>query len=630
MNIKYSLSGLCTVLLALGLAACGGGDDKRTIDVSDSFADANMQGATLCLDTNRNLACDVGEDSTVVHGSNARLTTKASTDLRRAFLVAEFPADSDHGAYSYKHGADARPFVLAAPADGEARLSAQSTLVAAQMLKEPAASAKDAAIQVERALGVRSAADLDSVGGTLPGETEAVLLAAWRHGLAATFGAASGDGRPDAVKTIAQALLDTASKYVDPDTKALLPTVTARTLINELLATVSPTRCAIDPLPVLRIETKDRAAITSKKDYVKAVVMLESTDAHPEAFSASAGIRGRGNSTWGMPKKPYRLKLDKKAPLLGMSSDKDWALLANYADKTMLRNAVAFCMGKMLHMEFTPSQRFVELTLNDDYKGVYQLTEHIKVAEHRVAVGDVDNELVDANAGFLLEIDARLDETYWFRSASAGVPYTIKSDASSAQADLIRDHVNAMERTLSDRGLVDPLVQVGKHVDMEALVDFYLINEFMRNNDSFWSSTYVHRAPAGRLVFGPLWDFDIAAGNIDYNGNEATAGWWVRNQSAYIRRLVDEPAFEAHLAARWAFLQARLPELQKFIDESASTLEQAQTRNFQKWNILGTYVWPNAVVTGSYAGEVAYLKAWLDQRAIWIEGEFARLRAAAQ
>ncbi len=143
----------------------------------------------------------------------------------------------------------------------------------------------------------------------------------------------------------------------------------------------------------------------------------------------------------------------------------------------------------------------------------------------------------------------------------------------------------------------------------------------MRNNDVLVSSTYLYRATGGRLRFGPVWDFDITAGNFNDFGNGAATGWWVRVVSRYVQQLLNDEAFVQHLNARWRYLSSRMPELQRHIASTAQQLDGAQQRNFDRWPILATWVWPNAVVTGSYAGEVAYLRGWLGERAAWLDAQ---------
>lgn len=153
---------------------------------------------------------------------------------------------------------------------------------------------------------------------------------------------------------------------------------------------------AFTGLPVVWIETLDRKEITSKEEYIDANFRLVEdvrTRSAGDVIETSMQIKGRGNSNWAMPKKPYRLKLEQEYPLLGEHKDKAWLLLGNYADKTMLRNSTAFYMGEISNLDYTPKAHFVEVMLNGRYQGTYQLCEKLKRSKHRVNVGDDGSSL---------------------------------------------------------------------------------------------------------------------------------------------------------------------------------------------------------------------------------------------
>ena len=177
-------------------------------------------------------------------------------------------------------------------------------------------------------------------------------------------------------------------------------------------------------LPVVYIDTEDKAAITSKEEYVNAVIRVVEdieTRGVGDVFENPVKIKGRGNSTWTFPKKPYKIKFDEKVSLLGEPADKEWVLLANYPDKTSLRNKTAFEMGRMSSLDYTCRTHFVELVLNGEYCGTYQLGEQLKIAKHRVDVGD---------DGFLLEVDAKAAaDDVTFRVAHINYPLNIKTRA---------------------------------------------------------------------------------------------------------------------------------------------------------------------------------------------------------
>jgi hypothetical protein len=379
-------------------------------------------------------------------------------------------------------------------------------------------------------------------------------------------------------------------------------------------------------LPIVRIMTENAAPIVSKDDYVNATLTLDPNGAQGEALSVPLRIRGRGNTTWGLPKKPYKLKLDDDASLLGMPADEDWVLLANYWDKSMLRTAMAFELGNRVGLAWSPRMRFVELFVNDQYQGTYQLGEGAKVADDRVDIADLDEDEVapeEITGGYLFEVDARMDEDIVFTTAR-GIPFALDTpeEPATEQLTYIQQYIQQVEDAIHADDFADPDTGYAKYIDVDSFVDWYLVNELMKNNDAiFFSSVWMYKQRNGKLFMGPLWDFDIAAGNVDFNDNDKPEGWWVR-RSAWFVRLYQDPAFEARVRDRWNALKAeQFDTLPDYIDASATVLTQAADNNFQRWPILDTLVWPNPVAMGSYEGEVRHLREWMQTRIAWIDTE---------
>ncbi len=581
-------------------------ESGRPLRLSGVLA-AGEGSATVCFDEDSNLRCDPGEPAVAaVAGGGFDLVVPSSFKIAHAVLLAEFPA-----------GAGAVDYVLATPATGERRIDLLGTLVAAKM-RETGGLTPDAAWErLEQDFRLPDHLTLHQM-------RMAALAPRWpdveRVGLGALRRAAAElrrlEGAGGAVAATA-ALPGSLSRYIDPGSRGLLPTVAERTLASDLAGTVSDKICPMPAVVRIDIETAGGVPILSKDAKIAATVRIDGAANPAHNLLANAEMSGRGNSTWDMPKKPYKLKFEQKIPVLGMTTGKKWALLANYADKTMLRNALAFCLSYKLGMEYSPQSRFADLTLNGEYLGLYQITNKTDEVEKAVEKDDPQS----ADDGFVLEMDERRDGDFWFDS-SFGVPYVVGTDSSPAQAADIERWVNGVEQALAAVAASGDLGGIGAEIDIESFVDLYLVNELLRNNDGFWSSTYVYRPGAGQpLMFGPAWDFDIAAGNVNYNGNEAPEGWWTRNASQYYQRLAGNADFNAHVAARWRYLSGQMPRLRQFIAASAAAIDEAQQRNFARWPILDIYVWPNAVVTGSYQGEIDYLDGWLATRANWIDGE---------
>ncbi len=590
------------------------------------------EGAWVCLDTNGDLLCDETEPGGAVQADGAfRFLRPTLMPVHAMNLVVQVP---DQPTQTPPVGPlPGGVFVLATPArDDAALVTGLSTLLAMHRPGPGQGQDEDITLvesNLKRTLGLPEDASLladpgaDAEHGLK--RLDGLVVTALRQGAQAHSQTLAGDAGPSGASTraAAEVLAPVIGRYTQAETGQLLHTVGERTLVHETKAAFAPHNCVTLPPPMVVIDTAGGAPILDKENYVQAQLTMGATADFPQALNLSTKVRGRGNSTWNLEKKPYRLKLDSKSKVLGMTSDKDWALLANHTDKTMLRNAVALCLGRVMGMAYTPAAHHVEVRLNNDFLGLYQLVEHVKVADHRVNIGAAATSPDDVDAGFFLEIDARLDETHWFRSLNMR-PYTVKSDVLDAvQVTRIRDVVNAMESALFGSDHRDPAIGYAAHLDVEALVDFYLINEYLRNNDAFYSSTFVYKGRGGKLTFGPLWDFDLAAGNVKFNDNASPIGWWLREPSnvnaSYIKQLLTDPVFEQHVKARWQHLRQQLPALQAYIQQSAEVLQASQARNFQRWDVLNTPISPSPLALGSYEAEVSHLRTWLAQRAVWMD-----------
>ncbi len=222
----------------------------------------------------------------------------------------------------------------------------------------------------------------------------------------------------------------------------------------------------------------------------------------------------------------------------------------------------------------------------------------------------------------MLEVDGRRDEDASFHS-TRGVRFVIKSPDKDIpeQTAYIRQYVQATEDALFAANFADSQQGYAQYFDTESFVDWYLLNELTKNTDAkFGNSVYLHKPRGGKLTMGPVWDYDIGMGNVDYSPGEFTEGWYIR-EASWIRRLFEDPAFEQRVKARWQVLKPEVKAVIAEIDQQATYLDQSQYLNFFKWTILGYKVWPNPVATGSYAGEVAYLKDWLTKRVAWMDSE---------
>jgi CotH kinase protein len=397
----------------------------------------------------------------------------------------------------------------------------------------------------------------------------------------------------------------------------------------------SDPRPAVGRFATLSLNTESSVPIISRVDYVAGSYALVSADSLPLA-QGTLEIKGRGNSTWAMPKKPYRLKLTTSTSMLGMPANRHWVLLANYADKTLMRNDLTFELSRQLDMAYTPRADWVHLQLNGQYEGLYQLVEHVRIGSERIDIPELnvaDTTAALITGGYLLEIDETAGEAFCFngpRTASmvfcAQNPEALHEARWSKHRAYITGYIAQLEEALFGPQFADPTVGYAAYLDVASVVDYFLINEVLRNFDGdLRRSTFLTKPRGGKLAFGPVWDFDLAIGNAELGGADKPDGWHIRLAPWYVR-LFEDPAFSARVRERWRQLKSdgSLTRLQQLVDTRATYLSVEQRRNFQRWPILDVWVWPNRIVTGSYEGEVAAMKSWLSSRVAWMDAEFSR------
>lgn len=389
-------------------------------------------------------------------------------------------------------------------------------------------------------------------------------------------------------------------------------------------------------IPKISISTGGKAI--QRDTYVGANMRIEDPDllyGTIEAEDFTLEIKGRGNSTWGLPKKPYKLKLSDKKRLLGMSNDKHWVLLANYSDKSLLRNELAFELSRIAGMHWTPRSRPVELYLNGSFQGQYMLTEHVRVAPERVNLEVVDPSVESGDpltGGYFLWIDSRaLDEKRLpgFRTKSKGLPVVFEDPEApgAAQKKYVEDYFNAVEQAIYNRSFAE----YSELIDIESCIQYFFVQEIAKNVDGDMRlSTYMWKPYKGKLGFPCVWDFDIAFGNCNYNPNgNGPTGWHIRD-CTWIRQLFRNQEFVDKATEEWRRLYPELTRVEPAMREWAELIDDAQKRNFEKWPILGKYVWPNlnAESRTTYRQELDYMLDFFNQRIRWMntEIEAGRLR----
>lgn len=338
-------------------------------------------------------------------------------------------------------------------------------------------------------------------------------------------------------------------------------------------------------LPVLRINIDSGDKITSREEYVSATISCWDPNDHNNDFERSAQIRGRGNSTWWFSKKPYRVKFDKKISLYGMKKAKNWVLLANYLDPTLILNTVTLEMARRIGMEYTNHIQHVEVFLNDRYVGNYALTEQIQVKENRV-------EVEESNGGFLIEFDQNFDADFQFRSAKYQLPIMVKGPKNAETLSTVRLFINQIETVMNNNPL--SYEDISKYIDVPSLIDFMLINEIVKNGEvAHPKSVFAYRKNQNeKLKFGPVWDFDWAysytGSNFRYFSSHYDLLFSRKTSSSrpgarFFSRFLSNDTFWTLYVARWKEIRPMLADMDAYVLQTGASLYYSSVENIKAW-----------------------------------------------
>ena len=376
-------------------------------------------------------------------------------------------------------------------------------------------------------------------------------------------------------------------------------------------------------LPIIYVNTNG-VAIDSKEDYVEGVASIIGGENYPDLVEAEMKIKGRGNSTWWQGgvwgKKPYQIKFDVKTEVLNIPKDKKWVLLAELSDKSLIRNKISREMGDISRFDYVPKAEYVELFINDQHAGTYLIGQKVEESKNRVNVGD---------KGYLIEIDQtnRIDEddVYFTTDGWSKFPsnlFNIKEpslELNSNEYNLIKNHIIDFEKALFGDNFTDANLGYRAFIDLDSFIDWYLINEICKNQDAAtYSSIYFNYIPGEKIKMGPLWDFDLAYGNVDYSNATYPEGFHIKSNPWY-KRMFEDPYFNSLVKDRFLYYETNLDMLLNKIDLIEKYLEKSQQKNFEIWPILGQYVWPNPVYYDTHHEEVEHLKDWIEQRMTWLK-----------
>lgn len=394
-------------------------------------------------------------------------------------------------------------------------------------------------------------------------------------------------------------------------------------------------------LPTVYIETFDGWGIWSKEEYKLCRMHYVDENNHVTDYD-SVSVRGRGNSTWGLAKKPYKIKFNQKEKFLGKgyAKAKKWTLLANAGDKTMMRNAVTSVLGEFTSLKFNPAAKFVDLVLNYEYLGTYQISDQVDVRPHRVNITEQPyptSDSTDISGGYLLEVDGFKDGNCFYSGTYRSpirIHYPEDDEIDSRQNAYIREFINMkFEKALVGNNFTDPEVGYRAYVDTTSLLDWYICTEVSANIDGFFSTYFYKEQGNDHLFWGPLWDYDIAYNNDHRVQNDMGCSSSVNRlmvdiaytgSKAWVIRMWKDPWFQKAVYRRYQELlnMGLVDYMQAKVDSLSNLLQQSQELNYEKWGI-SRKMYHEVVLYSSYDQYVNDLKTFITQHCAFLTEAFA-------
>ena len=386
-------------------------------------------------------------------------------------------------------------------------------------------------------------------------------------------------------------------------------------------------------LPILYVDTEG-SEINSKEDYVEGSVSIIGSNDFPDLSSAEMKIKGRGNSTWwqggiGRPdnmKKPFQIKFGDKTKVLNMPKDKKWVLLAEISDISLIRNKIVREIANMGSFDYIPQAEYTELFINNKHAGTYLIGQKVEESKNRVNIGD-DGYLVEIDTdahGRIEEDDVYFRSNVWSSHYKDGV-FNIKEpslDFDSEKFNLIKDHINSFEDALFGDNFKDPDIGYRSFIDLSSFIDWFLVNEISKNQDAAsFSSIYFNYIPGEKIKMGPIWDFDLAFGNVNYSNAENPEGFWIKDNLWY-KRMFEDPYFKQMVQERFDYYNNNLSLILSKISGFETYLSKSQKKNFELYPSLldpNSEVWPVPARFDNHHSYVEYLKTWLDTRMAWLK-----------
>ena len=384
-------------------------------------------------------------------------------------------------------------------------------------------------------------------------------------------------------------------------------------------------------VPEIRINVENGRNVYSKDEYLNMNLYMMKDGV--SVMSASGRIKGRGNATWGYEKKPYKIKFDQKQDMLGHGANKDWVLLADYCDKSLMRTPYMCELAQTVGLPYPIHYRHVQLYLNEEYVGLYVLTDQVEKKKGRV---DIEDD------GFLFEHDNYFwDEPLNFMTDHRGYWYTFKypdpEDGKIAEGDdnfnYIVRFMNDFEAALYSDDFKDPEKGYRKYIDVKSFAKWFLVQELTANLEP--NMYYVLPTRGAKLQLAPVWDAEWSMG-LAYREDEY-AGWAglptqpdryqaIWSKWKYFGRLFEDEYFVNVVRNEWEDFQIKIPAFKEKMGAVSENISEEQVMNFDRWRIMDWHVSVGLISLGTWEKEVGYVDEFFADRADWLGHYLAGIR----
>lgn len=394
-------------------------------------------------------------------------------------------------------------------------------------------------------------------------------------------------------------------------------------------------------LPIIKIETNEfgipykRIEVKGKIEIINNGLGKYNKPVDPiSGYSGPIEIEQRGESSADFPKKSYNFETqdedgnDTSIALCGLPKENDWILQGPFADKSQIRNALIYELGRKTG-HWAPRVKFVEVILNGEYIGLYNLIEKIKRDSARVNVKKLkENEISgnDLTGGYIVKYDKG--------ASKLQIVYPKDNDIQEAQIEYINGFFDKYEKTLFSNDGLDPEIGYKKYLDIPSFIDYTIIAEFAKNCDAYLYSSYMYKDRDDinpKIQYGPLWDFDLCFGGAYWQNGSIIDEWqfdFSSNRRFNHKRLFEDPGLVDQFQKRWFELRETClhpDSIMNMIDDRVNTLKSPIERNYQVWPVITKSLFFDVYQVNNYEEEILHIKQWIDERSKWIDENIASI-----